>query len=136
MKKIKRLLPILMFALSFGACTDSNDDSDSIASNIEGVWSIEKIIDKGILQTLDTCDLMETLSFINTNKAISINYSGPNCEDVIEITIDYVIDGSILRIISNETGIQEFTILELTSSKLVLLNTNFDLMNKEIHFTK
>lgn len=131
---MKSLTTILLLAIVFGACTDSNDDS-SESNLIEGIWTIEKLIDNGTVQTLDQCELMETLSF-TSNTAINRIYTGQQCEIEDEFEVNYTIDGDKLRTISDITGIQEMTISTLNSNQLILKRMEYGLMDMEFHYKR
>lgn len=134
MRKLKNLTSLFFMALTIGSCTDSNDDVSS-SDQIQGMWTIEKLIEDGSVQTLDQCELLETINF-TSEKAKSKLYSGQYCEVEDEFEFNYTIDSDKLRVIIDLTEVQEMTISKLNSNQLILKKLENGFVEMEVHYKR
>ena len=114
MKKLILLLSV--FALTFTSCSNDDDSPPPVNTSIVGTWKFFKSFENGVEETLELCDLEQTLMFSENGTLNVTPYEEINgvCEAIGDI------DGSW----SNENTIYSITILGMTESQEIIVEGN------------
>jgi hypothetical protein len=108
MKTIKLFLLLMLFSFLLFSCSksnsDSSDSSDSTATKVIGTWKMSSSNYNGMPQSLDACELMETLVITSTQLS-STEFSGVGCGQIETIgPVKYTLNGNIVAFTFNSVS--------------------------------
>lgn len=117
----KKLIVFVLITLHITFSCNTDDDVAGTINEtfIIGQWQLSSSTKNGTTIDLDTCDLMETYVFTNTNKVSNTLYALSTnnvCEEDAKTTYDYTITGVNLTINSHSV----FVISTPNASTLIL----------------
>ncbi|WP_035096560.1 lipocalin-like domain-containing protein [Aquimarina megaterium] len=121
----KKLIVFVLITLNITFSCNTDDDVVGTINEtfIIGQWQLSSSTKNGTAIDLDTCDLMETYVFSNSNKvSITLYTFNTNnvCEEGAKTTYDYTITGTNLTISNNSA----FVISTPENATLILTSKN------------
>ncbi|MFT5245043.1 MAG: hypothetical protein ACI8QQ_002991 [Psychroserpens sp.] len=128
MKTINNVIIVAFISILTFACNSDDDSTDgTIGDNqakIIGAWRYASGTTNGVADTLDDCELMDTVTF--TSSQVTFTYfEGVDCADTGSETISYTIsDNTITITFDGESYTSE--IITLNNTTLTLKDTEDD----------
>lgn len=112
----------LIVVLNFSC--DKDDDTESIKADIIGIWERESGSENGEIIIFSDCEQKNTVQFKSDGVIIFTEYNGEDCMETSTTggNDKYTVNGNLVKVFYNgsNTSSEQFTILEVTDSKLKL----------------
>ncbi|AUP81465.1 lipocalin-like domain-containing protein [Flavivirga eckloniae] len=122
MKTLKlTLLTIITACLTFSCNSDDDSPAKSNAELIIGTWKWTEGTQDGVAETLTECDLLDTLTFTDTQISYASHEEGTApCATANTFSDTYTIDGNIITSDIEIALTKTYEIITLNSTTLVL----------------
>ncbi len=124
MKKLS--LFILLIAATLTSCGSDDDSPGTTEANLIGKWQWTAASENGVAETLDQCDLQDTIEFQTGGTAVSIFFNSTNtngqitCGDAQTENITWSLSGDQLSLTYTEGTISETDTATITISGTTL----------------
>jgi len=116
MKNLKKALTLSLLLIVFMACSSDDDSStEDNQASIIGTWKFTSSSTNGVADSVDACDLLNTLVIIS-NQVTGTEYWGTDCAEIDTYSFSYTISGkTITTTEGGESYSSEITTLNATT---------------------